>query len=276
MSLCLLACAIVGAVQATPTRQGSEAVSHPPVTSPMATVLRRFKAAEANQGVAVDKDHFYAVANIRIGKYEKATGKKVAEFVGTAADGWIHMDSGVIVGDKLICAHSNFPGTPMVSSIETFDAKTLKHIHSRPFGFARGSATWIDRYDNSWWIAYAHYAGNGGEPGKGPERSVLVRYDDKFNEIAVYAYPKGMIERFDGMSNSGGSWGADGLLYATGHHSPEVFVLRLPKMGGTLELVRIYGIESEGQGIAFDRSSGKLWTMQRKTREVFETQVPGN
>src|SRR5688572_33496143 len=114
MSPCLLACVAVGVAQATPTRQGSEArLTHEPVTSPKAAVLRRFKADEANQGVAVDKDHFYAVANTRIGKYEKTTGKKVAEFVGSAADGWIHMDSGVIVGDKLVCAHSNFPGTPM-------------------------------------------------------------------------------------------------------------------------------------------------------------------
>lgn len=274
MTLGVIAMVLVGVAQAAPTRQGEVELKHPPITSPMAAVLRRFKANEANQGIAVDKDHFYAVANTKVGKYEKSTGKKVAEFAGSEADGWFHMDSGVVVGDKLICAHSNFPGVPMVSSIETFDTKTLRHIHSRSLGFARGSATWIDRYDKSWWVAYAHYAGKGGEPGKGPERTVLVRYDDNFNEIAVYAYPQKMIERFDGMSNSGGSWGADGLLYATGHHSPEVFVLRLPKAGGTLELVRIYGIESEGQGIAFDRSTGKLWTMQRKTREVLETSVP--
>jgi hypothetical protein len=45
----------------------------------------------------------------------------------------------------------------MDSSIEIWDAKTLKHIDSIPLGEAYGSSTWIDRYDGTWWICYAHF-----------------------------------------------------------------------------------------------------------------------
>ena len=38
--------------------------------------LRRFKAAEANQGVAVDAEFFYAIDNHAIGKYRKDTGAR--------------------------------------------------------------------------------------------------------------------------------------------------------------------------------------------------------
>src|SRR5690606_6739615 len=35
---------------------------------------RRYQAPEARQGVAVDTDHFYAIANYRIARYEKGSG----------------------------------------------------------------------------------------------------------------------------------------------------------------------------------------------------------
>ena len=38
------------------------------------------------------------------------------------------------------------------------------------------------------------------------------------------------------MSNSGGTWGDDGRLYATGHDEGEVFALSLPTAGSVLEL----------------------------------------
>ena len=57
----------------------------------------------------------------------------------------IHLDSGVIVDGKLYCAHSNYPGIPMTSSIEVWDPSTLEHIESHSFGIFRGSCTWVDQ-----------------------------------------------------------------------------------------------------------------------------------
>ena len=71
------------------------------------------------------------------------------------------------------------------------------------------------------------------------------------------------------MSNSGGTWGADGRLYATGHDESVVFVLSLPTAGSVLELQEVLPIAAEGQGIAWDRDEpGTLYSILRSTREV--------
>ena len=59
--------------------------------------LRRFSAPEARQAVAVDDRHFYAITNRRIGKYEKDTGARVAEWEASATGSFIHLNSGVVL-----------------------------------------------------------------------------------------------------------------------------------------------------------------------------------
>jgi hypothetical protein len=71
------------------------------------------------------------------------------------------------------------------------------------------------------------------------------------------------------MSISGGSWGPDGLLYVSGHDHPEVYGMRLPKMGSILELVKTIPVNIAGQGIAWDRSTpDTLYGIVRGTKEV--------
>jgi len=95
--------------------------------------VRRFAAEEAFQGVAVDEQYFYAISNRSIGKYEKDTGRRVAEWVGPADGPIIHLDSGVVIDGLLYTAHSNYPGVPMVSSIEIFDPETMQPLRTRLF-----------------------------------------------------------------------------------------------------------------------------------------------
>ena len=237
-------------------------------------VVRRYAAPEARQAVAVDATHFYAITNRRIGKYEKTTGNKVAEWQDAEGGPFIHLNSGIVVGGALYCAHSNYPGVPMVSSIEVWDAATLRHVRSIPVGTGRGSATWVDRRDDAWWVMYAHYPPPNGEPGRGPEYSVLVRYDEDWRETGAYAFPRSVVARWDGMSSSGGVWMRDGRLLTAGHHAPELHVLRLPSAGATLVLDAVIPVESEGQGIALDPSDSTLvWSIQRKTSEVLVSRM---
>jgi hypothetical protein len=70
------------------------------------------------------------------------------------------------------------------------------------------------------------------------------------------------------MSSSGGVWIDDRRLYTTGHHARELYVLDMPASGTELVLREILPFESEGQGIAFDRRSRHLYSIQRRTREV--------
>lgn len=56
--------------------------------------------------------------------------------------------------DKLYASASNWPQWPMASSIEVFNADTLKHLATHSFGIQLGSFTWLDRWNGSW---CAHY-----------------------------------------------------------------------------------------------------------------------
>jgi len=237
-----------------------------------AEVVRRFHAAEANQGVAVDSYFFYAIDGAAIGKYDKRSGERVTGW--SESTGRItHLDSGVVVGGELYCAHSNYPGTPMVSSIEVFETDRLGHIRSIPLPTGIGSATWAERVNDAWWVTFANYAGKGGEPGKGPETTKLVRFDREWQPQESWTFPAEVVRRWNGMSSSGGVW-VEGKLYTTGHDARELYVLDLPASGHELMLKAIVPFESQGQGIAVDPTEGLLYSIQRGTREVIVSKLP--
>lgn len=231
-------------------------------------VVRRFAAPEAGQGIAVDATHFYAIDDRRIGKYDKLTGQRIRHWAAGNDDSIIHLNSGVIIDGKLYCAHSNYPAVPMVSSIEVFDAQSLEHIGTRPLTNAVGSATWVQRVDDTWWVAFANYDGRGGQTGRGPSATTLMRYDRSWRAETSYTFPPEVIDRFGSRSNSGGSW-RNGLIYATGHDAPEIYLLELPAMGRELRLVEIVPAPVAGQGIAWDATEpGMLYGIIKKAREV--------
>ena len=238
-----------------------------------AGVVRRFHAAEANQAVAVDSNFFYAIDGAAIGKYDKRSGARVGGW--NDSSGTItHLNSGVVVGGELYCAHSNYPDTPMVSSLEAFETDHLAHIRSIPLLQGIGSATWVERANGAWWVTFANYAGKGGEPGKGPEATKLVRFDRDWQPRESWTFPAAVVQRWNGMSSSGGVWLEGKGLYTTGHDARELYVLDLPASGHELTLKAIVPFESEGQGIAIDRSEGLLYSIQRRTREVIVSKLP--
>jgi hypothetical protein len=234
----------------------------------------RFPAEEAIQGVAVDKEAFYAINNYAIGKYDKRTGKKLAEWKGEKGGPIIHLDGGAVVRGKLYCPHSNFSQTPMISSIEVWDCKTLKHVQSYPMGYTPGAANWIDWHDNAWWVGFANYNGTGGVPGRGNEFSYVACYDKEFRQLGEYTFPKSMVETWEGMSISGAVWLSNNTILMAPHTEPELYVARLPKMGSVLEFVKTIPVENEGQGIALDPDGKTIWAIQRRTREVLAYRLP--
>lgn len=234
--------------------------------------VRRFDAAAARQGVAVDAGHFYAIADRSIEKYDKRSGERVAAWAAPEGGGIVHLNSGVVLDGRLYCAHSNYPGVPMWSSVEVFDTDPLAHVDSHSFGIDTGSATWVDRHDGLWWVGFANYDGRGGTPGRGPSWTSVVAFDSAWRRVAGYVFPAEVVSRFEGRSNSGGAWGDDGLLYATGPDAPELYVLRLPGAGSLLELVEVVPIGAAGQGLAWDRSRpGVLFTIVKRDRQVIES-----
>ena len=240
-----------------------------------ATVVSRFVAEEARQGVAVDARFFSPMSNNRIGKYDKKTGKRVAQWEGPRAL-YPHMNSCVVDGGELVCAASNYPAVPMSSAVEIFDTRTLRHLRSVSLPPMPGSLTWIERHGDAWFAGYANYPeARGGEPGRDHRWTLLVRFDVHFRSTGSWHFPESVLARFAPMSCSGGSWGDDGLLYVTGHDRPELYALRLPEAGSVLEHVATIALSTGGQAIAWDRSMPRmLWSLDRQTKNVVASRIP--
>ena len=176
-----------------------------------ANELRRVPAAEAHQGIASDARFLYAIDDSEIGKYDKATGKRVAGWKGDHAV-FIHINSCSVIRAELVCAMSNFPQLPMASSVEWFSTATMKHLRSHSFGpLGPGSLTWIEWHDGSWYACFANYDAPRGDPTRDHNATVLVRYTPDFTPKESWLFPKNVLERFGHMSASGGRFGPDGL-----------------------------------------------------------------
>ncbi len=238
--------------------------------------LREFSAAEARQGVAVDATHVYAIDNHTLGKYDKFSGARVAGWEADEAHPLIHLNSGVVRDGKLFVAHSNYGSLPMTSSVEIWDVETMAHVGSHSFGVLYGSLTWLDWHDGFWWACFAHYEGKGGEPGKGPEHTVVVKMDEAWRALESWVLPSEIIALLTPHSASGGAWGPDGRLYVSGHDRAELYVLEIPKAGSVLRHVETIPSRNEGQAIAFDRSgTGLLYGIVRKTRMIVAAPMAG-
>ncbi|WP_216853643.1 hypothetical protein [Phytoactinopolyspora halotolerans] len=265
-------------------RVAAQDVADAEVPEYVSDVVRTYDAFDANQGVAVDRRYFYAVNNRTITKHARDTGEPLLQFAGAEGGPIEHLDSGAVVNGKLYAAHSNYSEWPMESSIEVFDTRTMEHIDTHSFGIYRGSLTWLDRHDGAWWATFANY--NREKPGPGGEpapygytyNTQVVKMDDDFQVVESWTIPKEILDRFELMSNSGGSWGPDGRLYLTGHDLPEAYVMKLPAAGGELEWVGTVALpQIEGQGIAWDHARGReatLWGISRDTRQVTSFSVP--
>jgi len=239
--------------------------------------LRRLPAPEARQGVAADADFLFAIGNQELGQYRKATGERVRGWACPEGEPLVHLNAGVVHRGRLYCAHSNYPGVPMQSSVEIWDAATLRPVGSHSFGRTDGSLTWIDRRDGRWLACFVHYGKKGGEPGRGPEWTRLVEFDDEWRPTGRgWMFPAGLIARLGsrGYSVSGGAIGPGGCLFVTGHDEPELYVLAFPSAGSSLEWLATIPVPAEGQAFGWDpQEPGVIHLLARKTREIVTGRV---
>jgi hypothetical protein len=236
--------------------------------------LRRMPAAEANQAVAADANCLYAIGNHVIGKYDKKTGKRLAGWECENGKPLIHLDSGVVREGVLYCAHSNFPGLPMVSSIETWDTESLRHIGSHSFGIFAGSATWFDFHNGYRYVTFAHYRTSADEPARDPRWTALIQFDSEWRQRQAWVYPDELVSKLGQYSISGGVFTPDHKLFCTGHDNPEVYVMSFPAGGSSLVLEESFAIPMNGQGIALDPSDPELlYGIDRAKREIVVVRI---
>ncbi|MDO9316946.1 MAG: hypothetical protein Q7V56_01940 [Gammaproteobacteria bacterium] len=243
----------------------------------VATELKRWHIMEANQGVAVDAEHFYGIGNHALVKHRKDTGERVAEWFGPRAGAIIHLNSGWLDGNRLVLSHSNFSQLPMASSLEIYDARSLQPLESYALGMRLGSLTWAVRHQGFWWACFANYNDGGTTPGFDQRWTHVAKFDDNWQELQSWLFPPQVIATWGDSSCSGGDWGDDGLLYVTGHDAAQLHVLRLPKQGVTLEYVTTIDVPFEGQSWAWDRSAtGErvIYGISRARQEVIVARIP--
>lgn len=254
------------------------------------TTIRSVPAQDANQGVAVDAEHFYSIDNYSITKHHKANGSAIQQWAGDASGPIIHLDGGVVINGTLYCPHSNYPQSPITSSVEMWNVETMEHIGSHSFGIYRGSLTWIDQnpLTGTWMGAFANYdrVQSGQMTPYGLTMNTQLVEFDPANDWAVkraWIFPKALYQSFSPMSNSGGSFGPDGWLYITGHDASEVYVIKIPDAGSiAVWVATIQAPDIAGQGIAWDRSQtnstsaefGNLYGISRESLEVVEMEAP--
>jgi hypothetical protein len=258
------------------------AADAPPVTSvPLTpgwsfTEIRRLAAPEARQGVATDGKFLYAIGNHVLGKYRADTGECVARWEGPEGGPIIHLNAGIVHQGRLYCAHSNYPGVPMFSSVEIWNTSDLKPTANHSFGRTDGSLTWIDRRNGRWIACFVHYGKKGGEPGRGPEWTRIVEFDDDWRETGGWVLPANLVARLAarGYSCSGGAVGPGGHLYVTGHDETELYVLDFPAAGPELSWVATVAVPAEGQAFGWDPvNPDQLCMILKRTKEIIVGRV---
>jgi endonuclease/exonuclease/phosphatase family metal-dependent hydrolase len=218
--------------------------------------MRTLAALEAHQAAAAEGEFVYAITSRSIAKYDRKSGKRVATSEGAAK----HLNSGFFWKGKLLCAHSNYPFKPERSEIKVLDTGSMKLATFKDFGSAGGSLTWVLHKDGFWWCNFALY-------GVDNHKTFLVKYDEKWQEVARWTYPKKVISQLGRHSLSGGIWRGE-EVWTTGHDDPVAFRLGLPEKGSELEYLGQHAIPFTGQGLANDPVTGGLVGISRTKRQV--------
>ena len=233
--------------------------------------VKRYKAHHAYQAVAVGKDCFFAISNQHITKFSM-DGDSLKTWHEPDKERIRHLNSGIVIGNRLYCAHSNYPLYPMASSIEIFDVKTLEHVGNVSFGIDTGSCTWVLPGKNCWYVFFAHYdMTKKGNNTDNPNLSQLVKFDRKWRKMQAWTVPASLLEEVNPSSLSGAVLIGD-TFYCTGHDAAKCYKLQIPECGMNLIRCGEVDVPFVGQGIALGRD-GDLWGIIRKERVVVRSSM---
>lgn len=232
--------------------------------------LKRFSALNATQAVAVDSQYFYTISNAKIVKRNKMNGDSIASWSGPLQ----HLNSGIVIGGKLYCANTNYPETPMASSLEIYDPVSMKHIASKSFGIFAGSFTWIDRLEDRWYAMFVHYENRAQDLGRTVAYTQFIEFDNEWRRTGGWILPKDLVKHLNPMAVSGGTFMEQGKMLLSPHHFEELYLFDFPKMGYELEWLGTIDVPFQGQGLAIDPYEAQVyWGIHRKNKEVIKIRI---
>ena len=81
---------------------------------------------------------------------------------------------------------------------------------TRSFGIQWGALNWVDWHDGHWWMTFANYdlpIGPNKTPYGHKANTLMVKLTRDFRPAELWTFPKMLLDKFELMSNSGGSWG---------------------------------------------------------------------
>ncbi len=166
------------------------------------------------------------------------------------------------------------PTVPAVSSIEMWDAGTLRHKGTQSFGIYTGEATWVDFRAGEPYVTFGYYRGRGAEPNRDPRWTTLIQFDSRWRRLQGWTYPDELISKLGDYTISGGVFAPRDRIFCTGHDNQEIYVLKFPQGGSILTLEDTFAVPNHGQGIALDPSApGVIYSIDRANREVIVAQV---
>lgn len=245
-----------------------------PATAQQARPEQMIPSESARQGVASDGTSIYAIDNNTITRIAIADQQVTGEWTGDPAL-FPHLNSCTAVASELVCASSNYPAVPQLSTVEIFDLETLQHKQSIALGPMPGSLTALDRHGAQWWATFANYDDRGTPAGRDHRDSFVAQLDDEFRISRMWGLPEAVLERLAPSSISGASWSEDGQLYLSGHDKPELYVVAVPQAGGVLRHLATIPIISHGQAIDIDPvDTSLIWSIDRASRTVHASRLP--
>lgn len=230
---------------------------------------------DAYEGVAVGKDFFYAINTKSISKHKIDNGEHVKTVVFTNHPRIKHLNSGVVLGNRLYVCNNPDDVLFSYNTIEVFDLNLEFQYYIEVTGNT-GSLIAIDYFDNRWWTCFSHYKDHArytiiaemyfprpdlSTAGQTNEKD-LVRWHIRNR----YYFPNDIVNRSNAIS--GFSFGPDGLVYATGKDCNELFVLHLHRSSPIMSLDRIIKLDIDGQAIDWDRKRKKLYGIHRGLQKV--------
>ena len=110
---------------------------------------------DAQNGVVVGSENFYAINSTSISKHDLRTGNFIKQVDFSKHPRINNLNSGVVVRNNLYVANSQSTEKHRRNTIEVFNKDLVYLYHINVTGNT-GVLTWIDYYDGKWWGCFAH------------------------------------------------------------------------------------------------------------------------